>query len=452
MMRAIRSVFGNAVFGITALGITVFGLIVFKVQAQDDWPQWRGPQGQGHASATHLPSEWSAEKNLVWHRQLPGRGWSSPVVTGDQIWLTTAVETAATPEEIQRLKELPGGQTLNVSGSVSLRAQCIDFKTGELLHDIEVFNEYEPQPIHSLNSYASPSPIVDQGKLFCHFGAHGTACLDIESGKVLWTQKGIKLKHENGPGSTPVLWKNRLVIQCDGSDRQSILALDTDTGEIAWETPRSGELHENPQFKKAYGTPLLVQLDGREQLISPGADWLYSYDPETGQELWRLSYEVLGFSIVPRPVFGEGKIFFSTSFLQPELIAVDVTGDEPKIAWRCKRQAPTMPSPLLIGKELYMVSERGIMSCLDVETGEDHWTARLGGNFSSSPLFADGKIYVGNRDGQVFVLRPGKTFDLVATNEMDSAVMASPVALRESLILRTEESLYRIESEGDDTQ
>ena len=236
-------------------GIALFGLAVLQLQAGDDWPQWRGPQGQGHASATHLPSEWSAEKNLVWHRQLPGRGWSSPVVTGDQIWLTTAVETAATPEEIQRLKELPGGQTLNVSGSVSLRAQCIDFKTGELLHDIEVFNEYEPQPIHSLNSYASPSPIVDQGKLFCHFGAHGTACLDIESGKVLWTQKGIKLKHENGPGSTPVLWKNRLVIQCDGSDRQSILALDTDTGEIAWETPRSGELHENPQFKKAYGTP-----------------------------------------------------------------------------------------------------------------------------------------------------------------------------------------------------
>lgn len=438
MMRAIR----------LGMGIAVFSLAVVQVQAQEDWPQWRGPQGQGHAATTDLPSEWSVEKNVVWHRQLPGRGWSSPVVTGDQIWLTTAVETPATPEEIQRLKELPGGQPLNVSGSVSLRAQCIDFKTGELLHDIELFNESEPQPIHSLNSYASPSPIVNQGKLFCHFGAHGTACLDVESGKVLWTQKGIKLNHENGPGSTPVLWKNRLVIQCDGSDRQSILALDTESGEIAWETPRSGQLHENPQFKKAYGTPLVVHLNGREQLISPGANWLYSYDPETGQELWRLSYEVLGFSIVPRPVFGEGKIFFSTSFLQPELLAVDVTGDEPKIAWRCKRQAPTMPSPLLVGKELYMVSERGIMSCLDAETGEDHWTARLGGNFSSSPLFADGKIYVGNRDGQVFVLRPGKTFDLVATNELDSGVMASPVALRESLILRTEESLYRIQAEG----
>ncbi len=430
------------------MGIAVFSLAVVQVQAQEDWPQWRGPQGQGHAETTGLPSEWSAEENVVWHRQLPGRGWSSPVVTGDQIWLTTAVETPATPEEIQRLKELPGGQPLNISGSVSLRAQCVDFKTGEILHDIELFNEYEPQPIHSLNSYASPSPIVDQGKLFCHFGAHGTACLDIESGEVLWTQKGIKLNHENGPGSTPVLWKNRLMIQCDGSDRQSILALDTESGEIAWETPRSGELHENPQFKKAYGTPLLVHLKGRDQLISPGANWLYSYDPETGKELWRLSYEVLGFSIVPRPVFGEGKIFFSTSFLQPELLAVDVTGDTPKIAWRCKRQAPTMPSPLLVGKELYMVSERGIMSCLNVETGEDYWTARLGGNFSSSPLFADGKIYVGNRDGQVFVLRPGKTFDLVATNELDSGVMASPIALRESLILRTEASLYRIQAAG----
>ncbi|MEC7717229.1 MAG: PQQ-binding-like beta-propeller repeat protein [Planctomycetota bacterium] len=428
--------------------VTFFGIGAIPVEAQDEWPQWRGPSGQGHATAQHLPETWSKQQNIVWSRNLPGRGWSSPVVTGNQIWVTAAVETPATPEEIARLKAMPGGQPLSLSSSISLHALCVDFTTGKLLHDIELFREESPQPIHSLNSYASPSPVFAEGRLFCHFGAHGTACLDVETREVLWVQRGIKLNHENGPGSTPVLWKGRLIIQCDGSDRQSIIALDVVSGQIAWETARSGELHQNPQFKKAYGTPLVIRLDEQDQLISPGANWLYSYNPENGDELWRISYEVLGFSVVPRPVFGVGKIFFSTSFLQPELLAVDVTGAQPKIAWRCKRQAPTMPSPLLIGEELYMVSERGIMTCLNANTGEAHWTARLEGNFSSSPLFADGKIYVGNRDGQVFVLRPGREFNLIATNELDSALMASPVALRESLIFRSEESLYRIQAES----
>ncbi|MEC7109930.1 MAG: PQQ-binding-like beta-propeller repeat protein, partial [Planctomycetota bacterium] len=176
--------------------VTFFGIGAIPVEAQDEWPQWRGPSGQGHATAQHLPETWSNEQNMVWSRNLPGRGWSSPVVTGNQIWVTAAVETPATPEEIARLKAMPGGQPLNLSSSISLHALCVDFATGKLLHDIELFREESPQPIHSLNSYASPSPVFAEGRLFCHFGAHGTACLDVETREVLWVQRGIKLNHE----------------------------------------------------------------------------------------------------------------------------------------------------------------------------------------------------------------------------------------------------------------
>ena len=438
----VKSIFGYAL----ALGCCslVAASPCERLTAADEWPQWRGPDGQGHATATNLPTEWSDSENLAWKSPLPGRGWSSPVVSGNQIWLTTAVETPATPEELEKLKELPGGQPLNVSGSVSLHAICLDWQTGELLHDIELMVEEDPQPIHSLNSYASPSPTLEAGKLYCHFGSHGTACLDTQTGKVLWTQCGIRINHENGPGATPVLYQDYLIVHCDGSDEQSVVALQKQTGEIAWQTPRSGKLNENPQLKKAYGTPLLVEQQGKTQLISPGADWLYGYDPKTGEELWRLNYGMLGFSIVPRPVYDDGIVYFSTSFMQPQLLAVDISQPEPQIVWKYSKQAPTMPSPLLVGAELYMVSERGIMTCLNAKSGEAYWTERLGGNFSSSPLFADGRIFVGNRDGEMYVLQPGKEFKQLAANPMDGAIMASPIALRDSLVVRTENSLYRI--------
>jgi len=244
-----------------------------------------------------------------------------------------------------------------------------------------------------------------------------------------------------------VLWRDRLILTLDGSDVQQIAALDPATGKIAWKTARSGELRDNPEARKAYATPLVVSLDGRDVLLSPGADWLYGYDPATGRELWRLNYGVLGFSVVPRPVVAHGLAFFSTSFLQPELLAVRL-GDgraPPEIVWREKKGAPSKPSLLVVADELYMVSDRGVATCLDARTGEPRWTERLGGNFSSSPLFADGRIYVGNHDGQTFVFRPGQAFELLATNQLDGQIMATPAAVGRSLYLRTDAALYRIE-------
>lgn len=422
------------------------------VEATPGWPQWRGPAGQGHAPDAHdLPVEWSETRNVAWKTPLPGRGWSSPVIDGGMIWMTTAVESALDEDEKQRRMKAAkdGGNTspLEVSGPVSFRALAVDRGTGALVRDVELFVVAEPQPIHTLNSFASPSPVLADGRLYCHFGDYGTACVDTATGGVVWTTRGLRLAHENGPGSTPVLCHDRLIVHCDGIDSQAIVALDARSGEVAWRTERSGRMNDNVQFKKSYGTPLVVEQGGREVLVSPAADWLYGYDPRTGEELWKASYGVLGFSVVPRPVVAHGLLFMSTSFLQPELLAFrlgDGTGT-PEVVWREKKGAPTMSSPLVVGDELYVVTDKGVGTCLDARTGAVHWTERLGGNFSSSPLAADGHVYIGNRDGRTFVLRPGPEYRVEAINELDGRIFATPAALGTALYIRTDTALYRIE-------
>ncbi|HTN75406.1 MAG TPA: PQQ-binding-like beta-propeller repeat protein, partial [Pirellulaceae bacterium] len=412
-----------------------------------EWPQFRGPDGQGHSAAKQIPLEWSETKNVAWKTELPGKGWSSPVIAGEQIWMTYAIETPLTEEQKKdKLKGNTGNQPLQLAGSVSMHAVCVDRATGKLLHDVEVLVETNPQWVHALNSFASPTPVIADGKLFCYFGSHGTACLDMATQKVLWTNRELVIVHENGPGSSPVLWKNRLIVHCDGSDVQYIAALDTETGKLAWKTPRSGEMRSDPQLKKAYGTPILVPVNGQEVVVSPASDWLYGYDPETGRELWKVNYGVLGFSIVPRPVAGNGLVYMSTTFMQSELLAVKLDGSSanPEIAWRYKKGVPQMPSPLLVGDELYMVSDKGVGTCLDAKTGELLWSERLGGNFCSSPLFVDGRIYVSNREGATFVIKPGRKFELLATNQLDGQIMASPAVVDGALFIRTEKALYRI--------
>jgi outer membrane protein assembly factor BamB len=419
------------------------------VAAEPDWPQWRGPAGQGHAPAARdLPVTWSETENVAWKTPLAGRGWSSPVIGGGRIWVTTAIEREASPEE--KARALAGNRMagqLEVSGSVMIRAVCLDEASGKILHDVELFAIADPQPIHKLNSFASPSPVLAGERLYCHCGDFGAACLDAATGEVLWRNRELRLNHENGPGSTPVVWHDKLIVHLDGSDVQSIAAYDTATGKLAWQTPRSGTLRDDPQLKKAYGTPLILPLEGRDVVLSPAADWLYAYDPATGRELWKMGYGVLGFSIVPRPVVAGELVLLSTSFMQPELLAVKLAGaaTAPEIVWREKKGAPTMSSALVVEGLVFMVSDKGVATCLDTASGERLWSERLGGNFSSSPLYADGRIYVGNRDGDTFVIEPSREFTLLATNHLDGGIFASPAAVGRAIFLRTEDALYRLE-------
>ncbi len=433
------------------VGTILFALFAFVAGLAQaaEWPQWRGPGGQGHASTRGLPLEWGETRNVTWKTAVPGRGWSSPVVEGDQIWMTSAIESEISEaEKERRLRGNTNSQPLNVSGPVSLRAACVERSSGKLIHDFEVVRAAEPEPIHTLNSYASPSPVIEDGRLYCHYGANGTACVDTRTAKVVWTNTETEIRHENGAGSTPVLWGDHLIFHCDGSDKQYIIALDKRTGKTAWRTKRSGKLHDNPQLKKSYGTPLVLEYAGRQELISPASNWLFSYDPATGKELWKLSYEVLGFSVVPRPVTAHGMIYVCTSFMRSEMLAVRYDGTEPaKIAWRYGRQVPKMSSPIAVGGEIYFVSDRtGILTCLDAKTGENLFSERLGGNYSSSPLAVDGRIYFSSREGVTTVIEPGRRFKRLARNELDGILMASPVAIDGALYLRTDAALYRIEN------
>ena len=427
-------------------------LAMLPARGAAPWPQWRGPDGQGHAPAAHdLPVTWSESEHVAWKTPLPGRGWSSPVLDERLVWMTTALEREATADEkAARAVEPSGGQARTVLAALSLRALAVDRATGRLVHDIELFVIDEPQPIHALNSFASPSPVLADGRLFCHFGDFGTACVDTATGTVLWAHRDLRLDHMNGPGSTPLVWDGLVIVHCDGIDVQFVAALDAATGRLVWKTARSGPLRDNPDLKKAYATPIIVKQGDRDVLISPGADWLYGYDPRSGAELWRMSYGELGFSVVPRPVAGQGLLYMSTSFNQPRLLAVKLAADGrgAEIAWQEKKGAPSMSSPLLVGNRLFMVSDKGVATVLEARSGATLATLRLGGNFSSSPLFAAGRIYVGNRDGDTFVIDPGSGPDgeptLVATNHLDGRIFATPAAVGDSLYLRTDTALYRI--------
>jgi outer membrane protein assembly factor BamB len=415
------------------------------------WQEFRGPNGSGIAATRDLPLEWS-EANFRWQTEIPGRGWSSPVLADNQVWVTTAVEVAADPKTAaERLQALPPGTSpgLEVKARVTLLAVCVDVDSGALVHSIELFRLELPPPIHALNSFASPTPAIDGGLVYCHFGTMGTACVERETGRIVWQTQDLKLDHETGPGSSPIIVENLLIVHCDGIDTQFIVALDKMTGREMWRQERSGTMESQGMMRKAFSTPTLVPTPDGPQLLSPAANWLYAYDPQAGDELWKLSYDKLGFSTVPRPIYDSGILYVCTGFNQSSLLAVRCGGrskEEPgEVLWRYEAQVPTMPTPIVVDGLLFMVSDRGIATCLDAATGERKWQQRLGSEYSASPIFADGHLYFADRTGKVFLVMPQSTFRLVATQQLSAPLMATPAAGDRYLIFRAGNSLLRVQ-------
>src|SRR5262245_21861424 len=407
--------------------LSLFLIGMFSSHLAADWPQFRGPDGQGHSPARGLPLRWSEKENVRWKTPVPGLGWSSPVIAGGQVWLTTATDQ---------------GQ--------SLRAVCLDAESGKLLRNVEVLHVKDPPKINAKNSYASPTPVLADGRLYVHFGTLGTACLDTATGKVLWSNEDLHLDHKEGPGSSPIVWGDLLIVNCDGMDVQYVAPLAPKTGLLAWKSKRTGVPSPNPDFRKAYSTPLVIRVGGKEQLVSVGADRASAYDPATGKEIWWVNYN--GFSNVPRPVHGHGLAFLCTGNLRPEVWAVrpDGKGDVTRshIVWREAKQAPANPSPLLVEETLYLVNDAGILAARSATTGRLLWSERLGGAFAASPLYADGRLYLCDEDGTTSVVKPGGKFELLARNSLDGRVQASPAVAGRALFLRTDGHLYRIEERG----
>lgn len=440
---------------LTALHLVLAGLIssaaASSTNADDEWPQFRGPGGQGHTDASGLPVTWSESENVKWKTGIPGEGHSSPVISGQQLWLTTAITRELTEEEQkERLSTLKNSNGLKVAGELTLQAIQLNSDTGAIERTVDLFKIAQPEPKHALNSYASPTPVIAGDRIFFHFGTYGTAGVDRKSGEVLWRNDDLKLEHQNGPGSSPVVWQDRVIIHLDGTDTQSIVALDAATGKVVWQTKRSGEMDPTPELKKAYGTPLIVEINDRPLVISPAANWVYGYDARDGKEIWKASYGQLGFSTVPRPVISGDTVYIATSYMQSRLIAVKFTGEgnvtASHIHWKSDKQIPQKPSLIALDGRLYFVSDKGIVRSLKAETGEEVWFERLPGDYSASPLEAEGRIYFFNQDGVCTVLEAGDTFKQLAQNKLDSGFMASPAVAGKALFLRTGTSVYRIEN------
>jgi outer membrane protein assembly factor BamB len=429
------------------VAIYLFSLNALPSRA--DWPEFRGPFGNGHVAASGeatqigLPLSWSETENIRWKTAIPHRGWSTPVAMNGQVWLTTATEDGH-----------------------DYYAICLDADTGDVLHNKKLFHTDSPEPLgNRLNCYASPSPAIEPGRVYVHFGSYGTACLDTETGEVLWKRNDLPCRHYRGPSSSVVLFENMVILTFDGVDLQYVAALDKENGETVWKTDRDVEWNDqnvagkgaqeaqqirDGDHRKAHSTPLVVHTgDSRAQLLSGGAKAAFSYDPSTGSELWRIEFD--DFSVAPRPIFHDGIAYMVTGITHPELWAIRIAkasgniGDSDHIIWRLTSRVARTASPVFVDGLIYMVSDDGIINCIDAAAGDGVWQKRIGGAFAASPIYGDGRLYFCDQDGQTTVIKPGRKFELLATNTLDDGCMASPAVDGKAILLRTKTHLYRIE-------
>ncbi len=399
-------------------------LIAASARADDVWTQFRGPNGQGVSDAHDLPAEWSETKNIRWKTPIHGRAWSSPVVWQDEVWVTTAT---ADGHRLSALK--------------------LDRDSGQIVLDKIVFEIEKPQFCYPFNSYASSTPVIEEGRIYVHFGSHGTACLDTATGKTLWSRQDLPCDHHRGAGSSPILFDDLMIVSFDGFDVQYVVALDKKTGQTAWKRDRQIDYgtHDG-DAKKAYSTPSIAEVSGKPLLISPSAGATIAYEPQSGKEVWRIRHG--GMNAAAPPLIGREMIFVNTADggFREFAIRPEGTGDiTANVLWKQQEMMPVRCAPLLIDDLLFMINEAGILVCLDSETGELVWRHRLGGHFSASPVYADGKIFFSSEDGVYPVIAAAGKYQPLATNHLDDGAMASPAIAGKAIYLRTKTHLYRIE-------
>jgi len=420
-------------------------------QADVSWPQFRGPSGQGTSSATHVPINFGLDHGMKWQTPIQGKGWSSPVVAGGRVWLTTGITTEATPEEREeKLAAVVTRDQKEVAGSVTLHAVCLDLETGAIVHDIQLATFEDPEPIHPLNSFASPTPVIDGEHVYCHFGSYGTWCLNAATGQIIWTKR-LVIDHSVGPGGSPVVVGSLVLLVCDGIDTQFVAALNKQTGEEVWRTPRPPMRATNGEFQKAYSTPILIEVNGVEQAVVPGAQWIVAYAPATGIELWRIDHGN-GFSISSTPIYTGtpdkvGLIIFTTGFGDRKLVAVrpDGHGDVTlsHLEWSNDRNVPAKPSPVSSGDRVYIIDDNGVLTCLRPSDAATVFRKRVAGNYSASPLLVGGHLYLSSQEGVVTVIKDADQYEEVSKTTLDSRLMASPAVVGSDLLFRSENSLMR---------
>lgn len=407
------------------------------------WPDKNGPAFNGQAlpeDAAGLPVEWSEEtgKNIAWKVKLEGEGHSSPVVGEGRVWFT-----AATVDGKQQF------------------VYCIDAESGEVLHHKLIFENPDPEPLgNEINNYAAPSPVMAPGAVYVHFGSYGTARLHSRTAEVVWQNRELPARHFRGPGSSPILFEDLLILTFDGIDQQYLAALNKDTGELVWRTDRTtnyhdlgpdGKPHRDGDLRKAYGTPGLVEVAGRVQVVSVGARAAFGYDARTGEEIWTIEHD--DFNAAVRPVFYKNLAIINTGSRGSAMLAVrldettrgNVT--ETHVEWERAKGVPRLTSPAMVDDRLYTLYDNGVLYCLDPATGEEIAATRLGGDFTASPVAADGLIYCCDQRGRTSVVA-ADTMKIVAQNDLEEGQRATPAIAAGALYLRTYTHLYKIADAG----
>jgi outer membrane protein assembly factor BamB len=426
-------------FVVAVLALVVLGGGVIRA----DWPEFRGAWGNGYALApgdqrmAGLPLHWSETNNITWKTEIPHRGQSTPVVMDGQVWLTTA---SADGHDFFAIR--------------------VDSATGKIVLNEKLFHTDDPEPLGngaSMNCYATPSPAIEPGRIYVHFGSFGTACLDTSTGKVIWKRDDLRCRHYRGPASSVILFENLLILTMDGADLQYHVALNKKTGETVWKTDRSvawndenvpGQMAKDGDLRKAHSTPLIANVSGKPQMISAGAKASYGYDPRTGRELWKVQYN--DWSVAPRPLYENGLAYIVTGLTKKELWAVKTDGQgdvtDTGVAWKLKTRVGKYASPILVDGLIYTAAEESFITCLEAATGETVWTERVGGKYAASPVYADGRLYFFDQQGTTLVLKPGRSLNVLATNTLANGFMASPAVSGKAFFLRTKSHLYRVEA------
>ncbi len=406
------------------------GLFIASVSSAGEyaWPEFRGPGKQGHALVKGVPIEWSENDNIAWKVKTLSKGWSSPVVAEKAIILSGSREE---------------------NGRLGLFVSSYDLASGSLNWSNEIFrpDTATVKRRHTKNSHASSTPILHSGKIYAHFGHFGTAALDLESGKVLW-RRVIPYNPVHGNGGSPALIDGLLVFSVDGAEDPALYALDAKSGVTAWRTPRQSSAKK----KFSFATPLVVDVDGQNQIISPGSGMVGAYSPADGQLIWQVRYGE-GYSVIPRPVRHAGLVFLGSGYDRPKAMAIRLSkqsGDltDTHIAWEIKRSAPHTPSMIVVGDGLYFISDGGILSCVDPVSGKVYWSERVRGNYSASPVAVGNRIYFVSESGLVTVIQADlSSLKVVASNDLGERSLASPAVLSDTLLFRTSEHLWKITSQ-----
>jgi outer membrane protein assembly factor BamB len=434
----------NLLLGILfAFQFWVYGLQTARIEAQDStWSQFLGTSGDGISDASPT-TVWSKQENIKWRTVIPGRGWSSPVVVNDKVYLTSAIPRSSTsngiPNEVRKQSELQADE-LQV---FELSLLILDVHTGGLIKRVPVMLQDQERPtrMHGKNSHASPTPIIANEKIYVHFGYQGTACLSLD-GDIEWVNRDLYFPPTHGNGGSPVLVEEMLIFTCDGGEDPKVVALDRATGQLAWEVARKADAKKTFSFC----TPSVISVKGQTLVITPGSDKVMAIDPRTGEVVW--SFRYTGYSVVPKPIYIDGLVVISTGFDEAKMLAINPVGvgdiTETNLVWELDRNVPKTPSMIAHNGLIYSISDDGIALCVQANSGEVQYRKRIGGNYSASPILAGGNLYFTSEQGRTTVIREGVDFEIISECDLEERTLATMALWKNSFLFRTDNALYHI--------